>query len=105
MRKNCEALDVYINLHKRGQWTVLATCDADLIGKTLQEGKIIFHVNEKFYKGAKISVEEAVDLIKQSTVVNMVGNCIVAKAIEAGLVHPDAVLSICGVNHAQIVKL
>lgn len=98
-------MEVYINLHKRGQWTVLATCDAELLGETLREGGIVFHVNEKFYKGAKVSLEEAVDLMRQSTVVNMIGNRIVQKAIEEGLVHPDAVLKISGVNHAQIVKL
>jgi hypothetical protein len=84
---------------------VLATCDSELLGKTLREGKIVFHVNEKFYKGIKVSVEEAIDLMRQSTVVNMIGNYIVSKAIEAGLVHPEAVLLISGIRHAQIVKL
>jgi hypothetical protein len=44
-------------------------------------------------------------LIKESTVVNMVGQHIVNKAIEKGLVHPEAVLKICGIPHAQIVKV
>jgi len=80
-------------------------CDADVLGKTLKQGKIVFHVREEFYKGSLVSLEEAVDLIQQSTIVNMVGRKIVEKAIERGLVHPDAVLEIKGVPHAQIVKL
>ena len=84
---------------------LLAACDVELLGKTLKEGKIVFHVNEKFYKGTKVTVEEAVELMKQCTIVNMVGKKIVKKAIEAGLVHPEAVLLIEGIPHAQIVRL
>lgn len=84
---------------------LLATCDAGLLGKVLRDGKIVFEVCEEFYKGPKVSVEEAIDLMRQSTMVNMVGRCVVEKAIEKGLVHPEAVLNISGVPHAQIVKL
>jgi len=84
---------------------LLATCDAELLGRVLREGKIIFKVREEFYKGSKVSVEEAIDLMKQSTIVNMVGQNIVEKAIERGLVHPEAVLKISDVPHAQIVKM
>jgi hypothetical protein len=35
----------------------------------------------------------------------MVGKSIVKKAIEKGLIHPEAVLNISGVPHAQIVRL
>jgi hypothetical protein len=62
-------------------------------------------VREEFYKGPKMPVEDAVELMKESTVVNMIGTNIVQKAIEQGLVHPEAVLEICGVPHAQIVKI
>ena len=84
---------------------LLAACDAELLGKTLKEGKIVFHINEKFYKGTRVTVEEAVELMKQCTIVNMIGKKIVEKAIEAGLVHPEAILLIEGIPHAQIVRL
>ena len=84
---------------------LLATCDAELLGKILREGKVVFEVREEFYKGLKMTVEEVIDLMRQSTIVNMVGHCVVEKAIENGLIHPDAVLKISGVPHAQIVKM
>ncbi len=92
-------------MRKWGRRVLLATCDAELLGKILKEGKIVFKVREEFYKGSKVSVDEAIDLMKQSTIVNMVGQNIVEKAIERGLVHPEAVLKISGVPHAQIVKM
>lgn len=92
-------------MRKRGQCVLLATCDAELLGKILREGKIVFEIHEQFYKGPKMTVEEVIDLMEQSTIVNMVGHKIVKKAIEKGLVHPDAVLKISGIPHAQIVKM
>jgi hypothetical protein len=92
-------------MRKWGHHVLLAACDADLLGRVLREGKIVFEVREEFYKGPKMSVEEAIDLVERSTVVNMIGNCIVQKAIEKGLIHPEAVLNISGILHAQIVKM
>jgi hypothetical protein len=94
-----------MNLKKVGRNVVLAICDSELLGKTLREGKIVFHVKEEFYNGGRVTVEEAVDMIQNSTIVNMVGKCCVEKAIAKGYVHPHAVLNIEGVPHAQIVKL
>ncbi|MDH5419130.1 MAG: DUF424 family protein [Candidatus Bathyarchaeota archaeon] len=98
-------MEVYAKMRKWGQHVLLATCDAELLGKILREGKIVFEIHEQFYKGPKMTVEEVIDLMEQSTIVNMVGHKIVKKAIEKGLVHPDAVLTISGVPHAQIVKM
>ncbi len=96
---------VYANLRKIGNNILLAICDAEIIGETLKDGKIVFCVNESFYKGPRVSVDEAVSMIKNSSIVNMVGKNIVKKAIEHGYVHPEAVLNIQGVPHAQIVKI
>jgi hypothetical protein len=76
-----------------------------LLGRTLREGKIVFHVKDEFYNGGRVSVEEAVGMIENSTIVNLVGKNCVDNAISKGYVHPDAVLHIEGVPHAQIVKL
>jgi len=98
-------LDVYVNLKKVGRNVLLAVCDCELLGRTLRQGKIVFHVKDEFYNGGKVNVEEAVNMIKNSTIVNMVGKNCVEKAIEKGYVHPEAVLKIEGIPHAQIVKL
>ena len=84
---------------------LLAVCDEELLGEILRDGKIVFKVGEEFYKGSKMPVEDAIVLMNESAIVNMVGPNIVNKAIEKGLVHPEAVLDICGVPHAQILKI
>jgi len=98
-------LEVYVSFRRLEGCVLLAMCDADLLGKTLKQGKIVFHIREEFYKGSLMRLEEAVGLIRQSTIVNMVGKRIVRKAVEEGWIHPDAVLEIEGVPHAQVVKV
>ncbi len=98
-------MDVYIKLRKLENCVLLAVCDADMVGKTLKKGDVRFHIHEKFYKGSLVTIEEAIDLIDRSTIINIVGRKIVQETIARGLVHPDAVLEIEGVPHAQIVKL
>jgi len=98
-------LEVYLNIRKVGNNVVLAVCDCNLLGKTLRDGKIVFQVKDEFYKGKKTTVDEAVGLIDNSTIVNLVGKSCVEKAILKGYVHPEAVMEIEGVPHAQIVKL
>ena len=97
-------MDVYVNLKKVGRNVLLAICDCELLGRTLRQGKIAFHIKDEFYNGRKASVEEAVGLISNSTIVNLVGKICVEKAIAKGYVHPDAVLKIQGIPHAQIMK-
>jgi hypothetical protein len=98
-------LKVYVNLKKVGRNVLLAICDCEVLGKTLREGKIVFHIKDEFYNGGKVSLDQAVSMIDNATIVNMVGKKCVEKAIERGYVHPEAVLNIEGVPHAQIVKL
>jgi hypothetical protein len=99
------SLEAYVKLKKIGRNVLLAICDCEMLGRTLREGKIVFHVKDEFYNGGKVSVDEAVGMIDNSTIVNLVGKNCVEKAIAKGYVHPDAVLHIEGVPHAQIVKL
>jgi hypothetical protein len=98
-------VEVYLNIKKMGHNVLLAVCDCDLLGRTLREGKIVFKIKDEFYNGRKATVDEAVGLINNSTIVNLVGKCCVEKAIAQGYVHPEAVIKIEGIPHAQIVKL
>jgi hypothetical protein len=97
-------LEAYAKLKTMGKNVLLAICDAEILGKKLREGKLTFHVKEDFYKGTRLDIEEALCMIENSTIVNMIGKNVVTKAIEKGYVHPQAVLNIEGIPHAQIVK-
>lgn len=99
-------MDVYLKLKQiDNKNVILAICDVELLGKTFYEGKIVFTVKDEFYNGGKINVEEAISMIKNANIINLVGKCCVEHAIQKGYVHPDAVFTIAGIPHTQIMKL
>ena len=98
-------MEVYINLKRVGSNVLLAVCDCELLGRTLREGKIVFKIKDEFYNGRKGTVEEAMSMISNSTIVNLVGKTCVEKAVAHGYVHPEAIIKIEGIPHAQIMKL
>ena len=98
-------MEVYFKIRRVGREIVLAICDCELLGRTLRYGKISFHVDEKFYGDEKTAVVEAVAMISNATIVNLVGKKVVEEAIQQGYVHPEAVLNIEGTPHALIVKI
>lgn len=104
-QENKKALEAYVNVKRWGQKVLLAVCDVDILGKKFSESDRTFWIKPEFYKGQKTSLDEAINLIENSNIVNLVGCNVVRKAIEKGYVHPEAVVTVCGVLHAQIVKI
>ncbi|OGD46033.1 hypothetical protein A3K69_07970 [Candidatus Bathyarchaeota archaeon RBG_16_57_9] len=90
---------------RRGKDTVVAVCDEELLGVTLQGGRVPFTVNEGFYRGVLGEVEEALEAMRKATICNLVGRRIVQAAIGRRMVHERAVIYFGDVPHAQIVKL
>jgi hypothetical protein len=39
-------LDAYVKLKKMGRNVLLAICDCEVLGRTLKEGKIVFHIKK-----------------------------------------------------------
>ncbi len=96
---------VYVKTIVHGRDRVVAVCDEELLGKTLEGGRVPFKVSEGFYKGILGDVDEAIEAMKQATICNLVGKKIVEAAIEKKMVHERAVIYFGEIPHAQIVKL
>ena len=96
---------VYVKSMRRGRDTVVAVCDEEILGATLDGGREPFTVSEGFYKGVLGDVEEALEAMRRATICNLVGKRIVKAAIGCRMVHERAVIYFGDVPHAQIVKL
>ena len=96
---------VYVKTVTRGKDRVVAVCDEDILGATLEGEKVPFKVSKGFYKGTLGDLDEAIAAMKQATICNLVGKCIVEAAIDNKLVHERAVIYFGDIPHAQIVKL
>lgn len=84
---------------------MVACCDQGLIGKTFREGRLRLSPEAGFYGNSLLGLAEALVVLEMADILNLVGPEIVSAAVEKGLVHPDAVISIGGVPHAQVLKL
>ena len=84
---------------------MVACCDKDLLGRIFQEGKLKLSLQTNFYGNAAMDLLEALVLMDGADILNLVGENIVKAAIEKGLVHPHAVISIAGVPHVQVMKI
>ena len=93
----------YLKVHDVPGEVLVAVCDKATLGKTFSSGKLQMQVNERFYKGALASEDEALEALERATIANLVGNLIVEKAVEHSLVSAESVIEIGGVKHAQMV--
>ncbi len=96
--------EICINTIKQGRHVIIAACDAELLDKSLEYGKIKFIVRKDFYGGSLVFLEEAMEILKMGTIINLVGEQIVNGAIKCGIVHPDSIIDISGVPHVQIMR-
>jgi hypothetical protein len=83
---------------------LIAACDNELLGKTLDDGNLCIEVRESFYGGEKVGPDILGRLLEMCTMANLVGKRAVGLATQMGIVDEDCVIYIKGVPHAQCLK-
>jgi len=97
---------VSCNTQKSFEGTVvLAACDKELLGQTFEEGELHIHVNELYYGGEIVTLEQFEEKLKTCNIANLVGERVIGKAKEIGLITDDHIITIQGTPHAQYVCL
>ena len=84
---------------------MVACCDEDCMGREFKEGRLRLAPEHGFYGSAVMDVSAALILMDGAEILNLVGRRIVDAAIKKGMVHPDAVITIGGVPHVQVMRL
>jgi len=98
-------MEIYVKKHGRG---LVSLCDRDIVGKTLHEGDLEVEISEHFYKNDDVedmSEEEALEILKDATNINIFGEKAVAFAIRHGIIDEENVITIQGVPHAQMISI
>ena len=84
--------------------TLINICDADLIGKTLSEGKLQMHISRDYFGGQIVDSSEALRMMKESSIINLAGQQSVKIALSNKLAAEQAVRLIQGVPFLMIYK-
>lgn len=84
--------------------TITALCDADLLGKVLEEGDLAIDLQKyrSFYEGETVPTEEAARMLREGKNLNIVGKQSVALALKTLNIPKRQVRKIAGVPHLQV---
>lgn len=96
---------MFAKIHETGKGKVLACCEKELIGKTIEEGNIFFEVKERFYKQKEVKEEELKEMMKECESVNLLGKKPVSVAEKQGIISKKDIKLIQGIPHIQIYKV
>ncbi|UCH71594.1 MAG: DUF424 family protein [Thermoplasmatales archaeon] len=96
---------IFIKIYKQGNEFLIGACDEKLIGKKFKEGKFEINVSREFYGGKRINVEALKNYLENATIANLVGEKTIKCAVDLGFIHPECIIKIKGVPHAQMVKM
>jgi hypothetical protein len=79
-------------------------CDEELISKTIKDGKIEVNVSESYFGGERIAKCDAIELVKSSPIINLVGSRIVKEVIKENLASKYAVKKVGSTSFLMIYK-
>jgi len=85
--------------------STLNICDAELLGKKIIQDKLNMHISESYYGEKLVETEEAKSLLKNSSIINMVGKETVSLSIELGIGSENGVKTISGVPFLIVFKV
>jgi len=96
---------ISVKVYRQGRETLVAACDAEIIGKTFRSKDLKITVSEGFYKGDSGDEGMLVNRLEMATVANLVGRKTVEVAVKHGFVDPASVMMIGEVPHAQMARM
>lgn len=94
-------MKVYLKIHRRSDIDTVACCDEDLLNQVFTEGELRIDINSNFYGGDLLTIEQAIEIIKQASYFNIVGENITSKAIALQLLPKEGVRKINNIPMAM----
>ncbi|NOQ44560.1 MAG: DUF424 family protein [Nitrosopumilus sp.] len=84
---------------------VLNICDIDLLGKNIVEDQLNMNISKSYYGQKIIEHEEAKHLLKNASIINMVGKDTVSLSIELGVGSESAIKLVDGIPFLIVFKI
>ena len=96
---------MYAKLHQMQNSTVLACCEKELVGKTLEDEKLRFEIKASFYRGELVDERKLAELLARADNINLLGEKPVKVALERGFIKETDIIKVKGIPHINIFKL
>ena len=84
---------------------MLNICDAELLGKKIVENELNMNISESYYGEKLVEHEEARTLLKNASIINMVGKETISLSLELGVGSENGVKKIGGIPFLIVFKM
>ena len=84
---------------------MLNICDIELLGKNIIQDDLKMNISENYYGQKLVDKEEAAVLLKNSSIINMVGQNTVSLSIKLGIGSENGIKSISGIPFLIVFKV
>ncbi|MGB0855783.1 MAG: DUF424 domain-containing protein [Nitrosopumilus sp.] len=85
--------------------TMLNICDVELLGKNIIQDDLKMNISKNYYGQKLVDKEEATTLLKNSSIINMVGKNTISLSIELGIGSENGIKSVSGVPFLIVFKM
>ncbi|MGQ4874730.1 MAG: DUF424 domain-containing protein [Promethearchaeota archaeon] len=93
-------MKVYLKIHVRNEIETVACCDEILLNKVFYEGELKIEITESFFGGTLMNLEDAIEILKEASYFNIVGENIIKEAVNQKLLPKEGVRRINGIPMA-----
>jgi hypothetical protein len=94
-------MKVYLKIHRRNDIETVACCDEALLNQIFTEGNLRIEINSNFFGGDLLNIEQAMEILKEASYFNIVGENITNKAIALQLLTKGGVRKISNIPMAM----
>ena len=94
-------MKVYLKIHRRNDIETVACCDENLLNQCFTEGNLKIEIKSSFFGGDLLSIEQAIEILKEASYFNIVGENITNMAIALQLLPKDGVRKINNIPMAM----
>ncbi len=84
---------------------MLNICDSSLLGKKIVDDKVTMNISKSYYCERFVEKEEAKNLLKKCSSINMVGKETVSLSVSLGIGSQQAIKEIDGIPFLLIFKM
>ena len=84
---------------------MLNICDVDLLGKKIIQDELNMHISENYYGEKLVDREEAKTLLKNSSIINMVGKETISLSIQLGIGSESGIKTVSDVPFLIVFKM
>jgi len=94
-------MKVYLKIHRRSDIDTVACCDEILLNQVITEGNLRIEITSTFFCCFLLTIDKAIDILREASYFNIVGENIINMAIAQKLLLKEGIRKINNIPMAM----